>query len=351
MPIYKVKHVPFEEKDKLLSFLDNHWKKGHSLVVSEKLLDFQHKNVKNHTYNFIVGENTITGEYDALVGYIPISQFDESLENYGDYWGAIWKIREDVSNEEINNVGYYIWRQLFKLPHFQSYAAIGISSVAKRIYEASRMNIGYLNHYYMLNRQVNDFKIARNVKDKNYGVHSKVSNDFRVVWLSVEELVDTQLEPVYRPFKSIAYLINRYDKHPIYEYCFLGIYHGDHLTSIWVVRKIKLNGAKIIRVVDVLGELCGHLYDQLQWVLQAENAEYMDFLNYGINNEVFKDMGFSLLDFNEELIIPNYFEPFEPRNVKIELAYKAKYKDYVAFKGDSDQDRPNVIPTNCNERK
>ena len=349
MSIYCIKHVPSEEKDKLLSFLDNHWKKGHSLVVSEELLDFQHKNAKDHTYNFIVGENTITGEYDALVGYIPTSQFDEDLQNNGDYWGAIWKIRDDVSNGEINNVGYYVWKQLFKLPHFQSYAAIGISSIAKRIYEASRMNIGYLSHYYLLNERFNNFRIAQNVMRSNGSVRSKNSHDFKMVWLGVEELKGLQVQPVYRPFKSIAYLINKYAKHPVYKYCFWGVYNGDNLTSIWVVRKIKINGSKIIRVVDVLGRLEGHLYEQLQSILEAENAEYVDLLNYGINKDVFEEMGFSLLDFEGDLIIPNYFEPFESHNVKIELAFKAKYDEYVAFKGDSDQDRPNIIPANCNE--
>ena len=39
----------------------------------------------------------------------------------------------------------------------------------------------------------------------------------------------------------------------------------------------------------------------------------------------------------------NYFEPFEQRNVKIEIAYKTKGDNYVAFKADSDQDRPNIL--------
>ena len=55
-------------------------------------------------------------------------------------------------------------------------------------------------------------------------------------------------------------------------------------------------------------------------------------------------MGFQHLDLNqEEIIVPNYFEPFEKKNVKLEIAYKSKSDNYVAFKGDSDQDRPNVL--------
>ena len=38
-----------------------------------------------------------------------------------------------------------------------------------------------------------------------------------------------------------------------------------------------------------------------------------------------------------------YFEPFEQCNVKIDIAWKADYDNYVAFKGDSDQDRPNIL--------
>ena len=67
-------------------------------------------------------------------------------------------------------------------------------------------------------------------------------------------------------------------------------------------------------------------------------------MNYGIKKEVFLNMGFQLLDIEQEdIILPNYFEPFEKRNVAIEIAYKAQYEGYVAFKGDSDQDRPNVL--------
>ena len=41
-------------------------------------------------------------------------------------------------------------------------------------------------------------------------------------------------------------------------------------------------------------------------------------------------------------IIPNYFEPFVRQNVKFAISYKARFP-YVAFKGDADQDRPNVL--------
>ena len=36
MSIYTIKKVPVNEVDKLESFIDNHWKKGHALVRSRE---------------------------------------------------------------------------------------------------------------------------------------------------------------------------------------------------------------------------------------------------------------------------------------------------------------------------
>ena len=173
MTNYIVKEVPLTEQDKLLCFLENHWKRGHSLVVSPELLRFQHYNKHTNTLNFIAAENTSTLEYDAIIGYISTNQYDPCLLKNGDYWGAIWKIRDDISNNELNAVGFFIWKKLFKLPYFQSYAAIGISETAKQIYTVSRLSLGYLNHYFILNNQKTDFKIAANVSSEDKKKHTE----------------------------------------------------------------------------------------------------------------------------------------------------------------------------------
>ena len=86
------------------------------------------------------------------------------------------------------------------------------------------------------------------------------------------------------------------------------------------------------------------LTENIQEILRTESCEYIDFLNYGIKPEVFKTIGFNELDYDEtSSILPNYFEPYEQRNVKLDVAYKAKYDEYVVFKADGDQDRPNII--------
>lgn len=339
MALYTLRQAEKADLPKLLDFINVHWKKNHALVLSRNLLDFQH--LQNDKYNFLIAENNITHTFDALIGFIPLCQFDSELKNNGDYWGAIWKIRDDIQNEEINTAGFVLWRKLFKLPEFKSYAAIGISEIAKAIYKVSRIPIHSLNQYYIINDDLTDFHIAHNIPEKFKNSFGD-NDDWNISWITPEKLKDINLAGVYRPMKSIDYLINRYAKHPIYKYRFLGIYNQGNLQCILVTRDVRVDEAKAIRVIDAYGKLGGDIGFKLLNLLKSERAEYIDFLNFGIPKEVFFEMGFKLLDFVGDLIIPNYFEPFEQRNIKVELAYKADF-DYIAFKGDSDQDRPNII--------
>ena len=176
----------------------------------------------------------------------------------------------------------------------------------------------------------------------DYDAFVKGLGEIEIEEIKINE-VSSDLKPYYKPFKSLEYFKNRYANHPIYEYKFIGVYNNEQMIALLACRIIEANGSKCIRVMDVLGRLYGNCYDSLKELLYAEDAEYIDIMNYGINKEVFLHTGFNELDVNGDLIIPNYFEPFEQRNVKIELAFKSQYDDYVAFKGDSDQDRPNII--------
>lgn len=347
MKQYDIKYVPYGEVDKLQTFIEKHWKTSHALVRSTELLDFQHLDKHNNRYNFVVASNKITKDYDALLGFIPSSQYDKNLEENGDYWGAIWKVRTDVSNEEKSFIGIEVFDYLLNKIGLKSIAAIGISSIAKKIYAIKDWQIGFLHHYYIINDRLDKFFIAKNVNKINRSCEvseSVISTSYSVKWLD-SDLNGIKIESKYRPYKTVDYFLNRYSKHPFYKYRFLGVYENNKLISIWATRTIFIEVSKVIRVVDVLGELKGNINQQLMQLIYDEEAEYIDFLNYGVDKLVFKQMGFNELSFDEDLIIPNYFEPFEQKNIKIELAYKADF-NYVVFKGDSDQDRPNIINSN-----
>lgn len=345
MEYYKIKYgVPEKDYQKIIDFLVNCWSPNHIFVKSKALLDFQHFDKNKRVYNFVVAENLITGDFDALSGNIPTSIFDHALEEEGDVWGAIWKRRDNIDNPEGKQLGLELFEYGINLPFLKSSGGISLSKDAIKFYKILRWKMGYMHQYYILNNKCRSFIIADNVTDVNYNDPSvKKEPGWKLRSIKLDNPDCQEINAFYRPKKSLTYMVNRFQKHPIYRYDFWGVYKDDKIKTLLVSRDCKANGSKVLRFVDALGELCGYIYPSIEQILQEGKYEYADFLNYGVDGEVFREMGFNELDFdNDELILPNYFEPFEKRNVKMALAYEAKFP-YVAFKGDADQDRPNLL--------
>ena len=345
MKIYDIRFCKKEEMPLLVNFIKNHWQSDHIFVKSLKMLNFQHYDSALSRYNFIIGFNTITNEIDGIIGIIPLSQFDSELAKNNDTWGGIWKVRTDVKNQEISTLG----ASLFSIfDSYSSHGSIGMSKVATVLHKIRKYKVGILNHYYILNNKIFDFKIAivPNLMNQN---KVRINRNYqRIVKISnILEYKDSDFSKTYSPQKSIKYLYNRFQKHPIYKYIFWEI-RNDVSKSIIVTRKISLNGSCVIRIVDVYGtiENFHSLYNQFQKILQDEKAEYIDILNFGIPDNIFLNIGFKKLLICNDLVIPNYFEPFLRKNIEINCAYISK-KEYVIFKADSDQDRPSIIYYDC----
>ncbi len=331
----EIRQLNANETDLIQRFINEHWKSGHSLVKSKQLLDFQH--LEDNCYNFFaaIQDNIVW----ALQGFVTTSIFDPSLEK-GDAWGAIWKIREDAPDKM---VGIELLDRISKDYGFHSIGAIGISGVAKKIYKMLSWETGYLHQYFIANESMSSFSVLKKtIKDCTF--HNFVSNWHIECLSSLIGIAEIDGD-IYKPQKSITYFIKRYEHHPIYKYHFWCIYEGRNLKSIWAVRRLVVNYSSLFRIVDVYGRIDNFpcLYIQIQEILKTESAEYVDVMNYGIPSDVFENIGFKEVDLNSDIIIcPNYFEPFEQTNVVIELAYKSQ-EEYVCFKGDSDQDRPNIL--------
>ena len=339
MGIYKFKICEKEDLPRLLTFIDTYWKKNHILVRSKEILDFQYYNRETGKYDFVLAENTQTGELDGIRGWIRVDQYDPALAQYDEVWSAVSKVRTDVENNEIKVLGSYLWRYLEK---HKGFGTVGISRFSFAMHTAIRHKTCSLGQYFILNSETKEFKIA--VVPSNYQQTdiSKNSNWHLHEITDINVIDDNAVPAYYRPFKSKTYLINRFAKHPVYKYHFYGIYDGEKLSSILTGKFVDINGGKILRIVDVLGSLeeVGNIYEDFQTILRETGSEYVDFLCFGIDDSVFQRMGFDKLNpEQEELIIPNYFEPFEAGNIVINGAYKPAER-YCMFKADADQDRP-----------
>ncbi|HEG0496232.1 TPA: hypothetical protein SB541_000148 [Campylobacter jejuni] len=329
---YTIRLCRIDEYNKLIIFLKNHWKKNHIFVHSKEILDFQHLNKEKGVYNFIVAHNETTKEFDAILGFIPTSQFDKNLSSNGDFWLAIWKVKEAVKKTGIG-LGVLIYFVNNFNPN--SFAAIGISEDAARIYKAYKYKLGELLHFYIKNKQKQEFKIAYFHKNNTIDYKQRLDISFR----QINRLVNIPNNTIY-PYKSINYIKKRYQQHPFYEYYFQGIYENEVCKGIFIFRKLKINNAICLRIVDYLGSFIPNCYHQFQKLLLEFNAEYIDLLCYHNQPEQIIQMGFNLKKQEDKDIIPNYFEPFEKKNISVKFAYKTKFDNYAIFKGDSDQDRP-----------
>jgi hypothetical protein len=342
MSIYKLKTCREEDKDQLIDFIREYWQEDHAFVKSDELLNFQHYDKGTKEYSFILGFNTISKEIDGVIGLIPLSHFDHKLKKYNETWGGIWKVREDVKNEEIGLLGIQLFEAFKK---YTSHGSIGMSKIAVRLHRIMRYKICELNQYYLLNTEINEFKIGFIPDDYMFSKEIDESNYTIRRIINIKNVPEESVTCNYKPTKSITYLFNRFQNHPIYKYLFWGIYENtSKLHTIIVTRSIEVNNSKIIRIVDVFGVLeeLNSIKSCLITLMKNEEAEYIDIMNFGLPPEVFTKLGFEKLSLNGEIIIPHYFEPFIQKNILIKAAYKSPY-DYIMFKADSDQDRPNLI--------
>jgi len=319
--------------DKLQKFINEKWKENHILSVDKKLMDFQHKS--KNGYNFVISKNNYD-EITGILGFIPLSKFDENLKNTTDIWLAIWKVDEEKAEP---GIGFALLKWLEKQIQPKSIGSIGINTEVKRIYDILGYNTGVLKQYFILNPSLPNYKIANIIKEQT--PISKLSSTSLVQEITIDDL--EHLNCSFNPAKSGRYIKNRYLNHPYYKYLLLGAYDKNVLKVVFIIRKVVINERSCLRIVDIQGEptKLNSMYESFISILQNHDSEYIDCLNHGLSEKLFFQWGFKLR--NSETIIPNYFEPFLQENIDILFAYKSKTPNYVVFKGDSDQDRPNII--------
>lgn len=339
--IYDVRFARKDEIGLVVHFLEQYWNPNHILVKSRKIMDFQHKLDDCDDYSIVIGYNTETKEIDGVFCVIYMSKYDPSLYKNGNYWSALLKVRDDVVNPDIKHLVFDFILFIYNLPNFKSFGAISLSQMAQKVMNQMFDVSGVMKHYYIANNTIKTFEIGRNLTIKEVNKNDECS----IREINLSEVKDVP-KSVYYPQKSLSFLINRFLDHPYYHYSFWGIFRDSKLICIWVTRKISIGGNMIIRIVDVLGNLSevGFVGNSIQFILERETAEYVDFLNFGLDVSIFSKMGFEEVDpFQDDIIVPNYFEPFEKRNVPIYFSVITE-NPYVIFKADGDQDRPSIIP-------
>lgn len=330
----------------VLAFLDAHWKPGHVFTAERSLFDWQHAlRDRPGEYSVVIARRDADDALVGILGYIPTRNFDPLLASDNTIWLALWKVRDDV---ETAGLGLRLVKYVTDMEPHTTIGVIGFNPEIRPIYRALGFQIGELQHFVLPNPDVDRFGLAlfdrpllRPVVDRGVEAVPVDAVSFAQLFAGL----DLGTRDRHAPRKTAAYFAARYLQHPIYRYaCFVLRRPGGPIGLV-ATRVATHIGRRALRIVDYVGP--PDAVPAVGWPIlgqiRALGAEYADVYNWGIEPELFEAAGFSHVDPDGPAIVPDHFEPFEQRNVRILFALKTD-RPAVLFKGDADQDRPNRIP-------
>ena len=285
-----IRLIKATEQKQLMLFIGKHWCKNHILSVNKKLLDWQY--LQDSTYNFVAG--TVNNEFKTILGFIPKRHFDPAMEN--DIWCSIWCKAPDSPK----GLGIRLMSWIEDTYKPDAMISIGMNDGIVSLYKRMGWKTGTLNHWYFSNGRLAGFS-------------------------------ETE-KPIRHKGKSIKYCDKRYFNNPFYTYY--------NVNGI-IYRVADAEGYKCILIVDMLKDAHVIGYDLMR-LLEFHKAEHISCLNFGIHKSYFLNMGF--IKKPDNIKLPLHFEPLSFEKQEIKFAYKSD-KPIVVFRGDGDQDRPNIIKT------
>ncbi|MBP4137791.1 hypothetical protein [Flavobacterium geliluteum] len=324
--------------NEIMSFINLEWKEGHILAKNQDFFKYEHKS--KDQINFVISKDE-NMKINGVLGFIP-----SALEEDSDICTVIWKVSKNNQNPIL---GIQLLQFLQKKKGVRIILSVGINKKTIGIYKYLGIYTDSLNQFVMINKNIQDFKIAKVNKLKDFDdISVSFDLNYKIKLVKREfDLSDFNFEE-YRqniPFKNKKYFYKRYFEHPIYQYSVYGAYFNDKLSGLIVTRVQSYNESKVLRIVDFIGEencllSFGNFFSEL---IVKKGYEYADFYCFGLHQDLLNNAGFYLIDPSEEdLIIPNYFSPYLLKNIPIYFfADTNKIESLRLFKADGDQDRPN----------
>lgn len=325
-----IRYAREEDINGVMSFIDTYWRKGH--ILGNNIEFFRYEHLLDEGLTYVISE-TESGHINAILGYIPYGK-----ENR-DVMTVMWMANHTAEP----SLGIELFNFLKDSGNVRIMASPGSNKKLRGLYNYLGYQFGKMTQWYRLNGDKRAFDVAIIDDGDIPKVSGEIKYTLYVSWDHLESEFDFEkykkLEP--KPYKEKWYIKKRYFDHPIYDYKVYGLKGCSKKSELLMVfREIKVNNAKVIRLLDCIGNyslICKttKLIDSL---LVDSGAEYVDCYETGLDDKVFTESGWRKTE-DTNNIIPNYFAPFTQEN--IDIFYFSTDPDVVLFKADGDQDRPN----------
>jgi hypothetical protein len=330
----------------VMSFIDEHWSRGHVLAHDRELMMWQHGDPADTEHlNWLLARKG--SEILGIIGYIPMRIYRTSLEKgQRVVWVALWKVRPEGGT----GLGLRLLNSISRFEPCDAIGVLGLNPTHPPMYRALGFNTGELNHWIAVNSRVTTFSIL-GVPSGWHPPVPKAGETKLVPWSKFDSRAWARLNEgglgwLNRGIKSSQFFESRYVRHPRYDYDVFALVLQDELKGLLATRVASASAGCILRLVDFMGDerAFAELGTALGERMLTVNAEYLDLWESGFSPETLSRLGLVLVRDVDGLVAPNYFEPFLAKNGRIEFAMKGfSNLPYLVMRGDGDQDRPNRL--------
>ena len=331
---YDIRLAGLDDIDDIMNFIDTYWRKGHILARDKELFRYEH--VDGDKVTFLLAVDRETHSIEGILGYIPASKDADML----DIWTGIWQVKDHV----LPLLGLEMYKRLAGMVGARSLLGVGdnpntTGRILKKL--TKDFNTWKMDHYYMPARK-QEYSIAVISQFPEGSDNAKVPVTDTVEFSDIDKVGSFINLSKYTgfPHKDLWYIRHRFFEHPVYDYRVVGLSSGDN-RALLCYRIQEHDGAKAVRIVDYIGdrECFAGLKGFFKKLLDETGAEYADFYVAGFEPAYIESAGFTVLTDDDANIIPNFFNPFEQRNIDIYVS--GNIPEGLFTKADGDQDRPN----------
>ncbi|MCL2208091.1 MAG: hypothetical protein FWB90_08390 [Fibromonadales bacterium] len=335
------------DADKIMKAINDHWDSCHILAHNKDFFLYYFNGDDKHI-NMVIGEEQETGEIAGFLGYKKYNSADCS-----DIAIILWKIVDGKASSLGINLLFFLFQNI----KYALSSGIGVNpKTALPIYKSLKYQVGLLEHYYRISDR-DEYKIAK-IADKRILPLPATDSGWDILHIPdfemFSEKIDDSLLKERYPHKDKCYFNNYFFAHPVFSYKIYGITEksADAMPALFVCREVEKFGAKILRIVDYIGEeiYFSYLSLSLQKLMYDNDYEYIDCYCIGMSEKAMNGAGFILRKEDDPNIIPNHFEPFVCKNIDIYYSTN-KIDKFRAFRADGDQDKPRLYDRNLTQAK
>lgn len=330
---YDIRLARYDEIDEIMHFIKEKWNSDHILANNRAYFEYEY--VCGNDVHFLLAKSREDNQIAGIIGYIPASKDEEYL----DIWTVMWKVKEGV----MPLLGMELLKRVKEVVKARASLGVGDNpkTTIRLLNKMTDYETGKMKHFYKLSKTL-PFSIAK-IEKPVFTSQDIINASVSVIKIEsieqLDEMFDYDVLKENIPYKDSWYISHRYFKHPVYSYQIYGLQEAGMVKALLITRVQEYNDSKVLRIIDYIGKQS--LFAGLQEFFEEKlnEYEYIDFYVLGFDYQYIVDAGFIERQDEDTNIIPNYFYPFEQKNINIWCSGSEKGGLYC--KGDSDQDRPN----------